>query len=220
MEVVNSGAVQSDVLQLFHDWMSLLNRGYRVTPIGSSDSHDVARHFIGQGRTYIRGDDRDPGKIDEAQAIESLLGGHVMVSYGLLAEMTIGGRYGAGDLVPVGRAGGGERSDELSIDLRVLGPRWTHVKRVRWYANGTLIREDQIPEQDEANLPLGIRWQGNLKMSMPRHDIHLVAIAVPAEFTGMAAAGDRLQRRVVDRCRWRRQTHGGSRLRGRGMRRC
>ncbi|MEZ6059365.1 MAG: hypothetical protein R3C19_03280 [Planctomycetaceae bacterium] len=52
MEVINSGATQTDVMQLFHDWMSLLNRGASVTPIGASDSHDVGRHFVGQGRTY------------------------------------------------------------------------------------------------------------------------------------------------------------------------
>src|SRR6185369_15361008 len=32
MEVVNSGAVQSDPLRLFHDWMGMLNRGYLLTP--------------------------------------------------------------------------------------------------------------------------------------------------------------------------------------------
>jgi hypothetical protein len=40
VEVVNSGAQQTDVLRLVRDWLGLLNRGLAVTPVGSSDSHD------------------------------------------------------------------------------------------------------------------------------------------------------------------------------------
>ena len=77
MEVVNSGATQTDVMQLFHDWMALLNHGYSVTPVGSSDSHDVGRHFVGQGRTYIRCADREPGKVDVDQAVTNFVHGKV-----------------------------------------------------------------------------------------------------------------------------------------------
>ena len=84
MEVVNSGAVLSDGLALPRDWMGMLNRGLMLTPVGSSDSHDVARYIVGQGRTYVRCDDRRPGDIDLARAMESVRRGRVMVSYGLL----------------------------------------------------------------------------------------------------------------------------------------
>ena len=51
MEIVNSGATQNDPLELVRDWFGLLNRGMQVTPVGSSDSHDVARYIVGQGRS-------------------------------------------------------------------------------------------------------------------------------------------------------------------------
>ncbi len=38
METLNSGAQQTDPLELFRDWMTLTNRGWVITPIGSSDS--------------------------------------------------------------------------------------------------------------------------------------------------------------------------------------
>ncbi|MGH7128705.1 MAG: CehA/McbA family metallohydrolase, partial [Planctomycetaceae bacterium] len=82
MEIINSGATQTDPMRLVHDWMAMLNRGRFLTPVGASDSHDVARHFVGQGRTYIRCDDRDPGHIDVEQAVSNFLQGRVMVSYG------------------------------------------------------------------------------------------------------------------------------------------
>jgi hypothetical protein len=61
MEVVNSGAVQTDALGLVEDWMGLLNRGLPVVPVGASDSHDVARFFVGQARTYVAAADGAPG---------------------------------------------------------------------------------------------------------------------------------------------------------------
>ncbi len=80
MELVNSAAQQSDMMQLVRDWMVLLNRGTLLTPVGSSDSHDVGRHFVGQGRTYLRSGDRDPGQIDVDEAVESFVQGRALVS--------------------------------------------------------------------------------------------------------------------------------------------
>jgi hypothetical protein len=110
MEIINSSATQSDPLQLCHDWMAVLNRGYSVTPVGSSDSHDVARHFVGQGRTYIRCADGDPGAIDVAAASESIRAGRVLVSYGLLVELTVNGSGRSGDLVSPKTASSKNRS--------------------------------------------------------------------------------------------------------------
>ena len=87
MEIINSAAQQSDMMQLVHDWMGLINGGFKITPVGSSDSHDVARHFVAQGRTYIRCPDHAPGAIDVEHAIKSFLAGRVLVSCGLLVNL-------------------------------------------------------------------------------------------------------------------------------------
>lgn len=171
MEVINSGATQTDVMQLFYDWMALLNRGYSVTPVGSSDSHDVGRHFVGQGRTYIRCDDRDPGNIDVEQAVNNFVQGRVMVSYGLLTEMNVNGRYGPGELA---RTAG----DEVTIDLRVLGPHWTQADKIMLFANGELLREEAIANVVGDRLPTGVLWADQWRIPRPKHDVHLVAIAI------------------------------------------
>ena len=170
MEVVNSGATQTDVMQLFHDWMGLLNRGRTITPVGSSDSHDVARHFVGQGRTYIRCDDRDPGNIDVSQAVDSFIAGRVMVSYGLLAELTVNDKYKSGELA---RTGG----DRVEVAVRVLGPHWVEATRVRLFANGRQIRAEDISPDRPPDLPPGIKWERHWEIPVPKHDVHLVAIA-------------------------------------------
>jgi hypothetical protein len=48
VELVNSGAQQSDLMQTYRDWFALLNHGIHMTPVGASDSHDVSR-FIRAG---------------------------------------------------------------------------------------------------------------------------------------------------------------------------
>ncbi len=178
MEVVNSGATQTDALQLFRDWMTLLNAGYRVTPIGASDSHDVARHFVGQARTYIRCDDRDPSQIDVATAVDSLLHGRVMVSYGLLAELTVDDQYTSGDIVSL-------TADEFQVRVRVLGPHWTRAETVQLYANGELIEERSVDDHPDNEVEEGVLWQGEFILPTPHHDQHLTAISIGPGIEGL-----------------------------------
>ncbi|MEM7474677.1 MAG: CehA/McbA family metallohydrolase [Planctomycetota bacterium] len=169
MEVINSGATQTNPLQLLHDWMTLLNRGYQVTPVGCSDSHDVGRHFVGQGRTYIRCQDDTPGAIEVDQAVASFLQGKVAVSYGLLAELKVNERFQSGHL-------GSPEGDEVTLDLRVLGPHWVEADTIMLFANGKLIRQESISSRagKEAS---GEIWADGWTMPYPQHDVHLVAIA-------------------------------------------
>ncbi|QDU95738.1 CehA/McbA family metallohydrolase [Lignipirellula cremea] len=168
MEVINSAAVQTEPLQLLHDWMAILNRGYHVTPVGSSDSHDVSRFIVGQGRTYIRCDDSDPGAIPVDAAVNSFLRGEVLVSYGLLVEMTVDGKYRSGEVAPV-------PDDEVRVALRVQGPHWAKASHIQLFANGLLLREEAITPSH--GLPTGVLWEGDWKIPRPAHDVHLVAIA-------------------------------------------
>jgi hypothetical protein len=179
MEVVNSGATQSDPLQLTRDWMTQLNHGRMLAPVGASDSHDVARHFVGQGRTYIRARDDDPAAISLDEAVQSFLSGRVMVSYGLLTELTVDGRYGPGELAPV-------LDEALQVGIRVLGPHWVDANRVTLFANGQPIREEAIPA--EGTLPAGepgVLWSATWQIARPKHDVHLVAIATGPGIDGL-----------------------------------
>lgn len=178
MEVVNSGATQTDPLRLFHDWMGLLNHGYQVTPIGSSDSHDVTRYTVGQGRTYIRCDDKDPGNLDIDAAVSSLLQGRVRVSYGLLTELTVNDSFTSGDLAAA-------TCDSVKVHVRVLGAGWTNANRVLLYSNGTAIRDEAIPTGKASDLPLGVKWAGSWTIPRPAHDVHLVAIAMGPGIDGL-----------------------------------
>jgi hypothetical protein len=165
MEVINSGSQQTDCMQLYHDWFGMLNRGYFLTPVGSSDSHDVSRYTVGQGRTYIQCDDTNPARIDVDKAIRSLREGKVMVSAGLLTKIVVNNTYGPGDLVPASR--------EVHVAVEVSGPTWAAADRVSLYANGKKIHEHKIHPAKKNT----VKWKGSWNIKVPNHDIFLVAIA-------------------------------------------
>jgi hypothetical protein len=167
VEVVNSGAQQTDVLRTYRDWFGLLNRGLSVTPVGASDSHDVSRFIVGQARTYVRGKDDDPGNIDVDEAVRNFRAGRVLVSCGLLADITVNEKYGPGDLAPA--------SGDVTVAVRVLGPGWVTADRVELYANGGNVREARIPAADGARP--GVKWAGTWTLPRCRHDVYLVAVA-------------------------------------------
>ena len=189
METVNSSANQTDIMQLFHDWMAALNSGHQITPVGSSDSHDVARHFVGQGRTYIRCDDSDPGDINVAQAAQAFVDGKVIVSYGLFTELSVNGKHAPGETLSVA-----EDAETIDVKVRVLGPHWSQVDRVQLFANGVLVHERDLTQQKRSpvqapslartsttsnrmNPPVGLKDEFSIKLPRPKQDVHLVAIA-------------------------------------------
>ncbi len=169
LEAVNSGALQSDAMLVYRDWFGLLNRGFRITPVGGSDSHDVSRFFVGQGRTYIRCSDGDPAAIDVTEACRNLAAGRALVSLGLLCEIIIDGRHGPGDLVVP--------SGEIEAAVRVLGPSWSRATHVALYADGVKIREAEIREPAQGSRESGLKWSGTWRLPNFKHDVHLAAIA-------------------------------------------
>jgi hypothetical protein len=173
LEVMNSSAQQSDYLLVYRDWFALLNHGYRITAVGSSDGHDVSRYIVGQGRTYIVCPDEDPGRIDVAAACSNLLAGRALVSMGLLTQMTVDDKFSVGDLAT-------NLGPQIRVSIRVLGPSWVSATNAALYANGIKIRETGISEKAgrRATSPSNgekavISWS----IERPAHDVHLVAIA-------------------------------------------
>jgi hypothetical protein len=166
MELINSGALRSDLMQVYRDWFALLNHGYRITGVGASDSHDVSRFIVGQGRTYIACPDDNPSRLDMEEACRSLLRGRALVSMGLLTNMKVEERFGVGDLA----TGLGKT---FRVGITVLGPSWASADRLELFANGVKIREQRLDPSVKVVQKARITWL----LQTPAHDMHLVAIA-------------------------------------------
>jgi len=165
MEVINSGSQQTDPRELYKNWMGMLNRGIMLTPVGSSDAHEVSRFLVGQARTYIRDSKQDNGIIDAGQVISNFAAGNVTVSFGLFTEIVVDSLYGPGDLVPA--------SGAVQVSVSVMGPGWAQANHVSLYANGQKIREMRISQKKTG----GLQWQGKWVLPNLTHDVLLVAVA-------------------------------------------
>ena len=167
IEVINSAALHSYPKRIYRDWMALLNSGHRITPIGSSDSHEVSAKIVGQGRTYVACDDSQPGKIDVATAVDNLIAGRVSVCLGLLTRIRVDAQHGPGAMVKPG--------DELRVEVEVLGPSWSRPARVELFSNGSVIRQATIEKKDAGRA--GSKWKHTWTIPRPSHDVHLSAAA-------------------------------------------
>jgi len=161
---VNSGAIQSDFMRSYRDWFALLNHGYKITSVGSSDCHDVSRFIVGQGRTYIACSPDSTGKYPTGAVCRAFEEGHAYVSQGLLTTMTVNGLARAGDLAT-------HLPEQVSVDVRVQQPTWAPADHVALFANGVKIREQSFPLTQVTSHT--VHWD----IPCPAHDSYLVAIA-------------------------------------------
>ena len=165
VELVNSGALRSDLMETFRAWFALLNYGYRVTGVGASDSHDVSRFIVGQGRTYIDCNDANANSINVDEACRSLRAGKALISLGLITTMTVNGKFHVGDLAS-------NLGSSINVRVDVLGPSWTSADSVQLFANGTMIREQRLFPTTNV-LKARVNWS----IPRPLHDFYLVAVA-------------------------------------------
>jgi hypothetical protein len=165
IETATSAAMQSDWMKPYRDWFLLLNRGHRMTSMGSSDTHDVNRFILGQGRTYVASRATSAERIDVGEACENIRAGCALVSLGLLVEAWVDGR-GVGETVslPAGSA---------AVRVRVQGPRWIDADRIELYLNGELaVTQSILPPKDSA-----LKFDGRIELPSLAHDAWLVVIA-------------------------------------------
>jgi hypothetical protein len=166
IEVITSGAMQSDIESLYRDWFALLKRGHRISAVGSSDSHDVTRFLLGQGRTYVAAPDEDPAHVDLDRVWSSYEEGRVRVSLGLLVDLKVDGKYGIGDRVM-------SPGETVKVEAMVSGPSWTRADRAVLYANGEALLESKIMDPGRAGEKARVVWE----IPRPGKDTFLVAIA-------------------------------------------
>ncbi len=172
IEVVTSAAMQSDPMQLFRDWFALLNYGYKVAGVGASDTHHVSEFILGQARTYAVAADTEPAAIRVDEVCESYRRGRVLVSFGLLANVTVDGKFRVGDVATA-------LGDTVRLEVTVLGPAWVKADRVELLANGIKVREQAIPPTDAVE-KARLTWT----LPRPRHDVHWVVVATGPGVTG------------------------------------
>ena len=165
VELINSGALRTDLMQVFHDWFALLNYGYKIVGVGASDSHDVSRFIVGQGRTYIMCDDKDPGRVSVNETLASLKKGRALISLGLITRLKVEDRFDVGDLA----TGIGQ---QMKVSAQVSGPSWTTADQIELFANGKRVAHHEIEATTRVE-KANVSWT----LPKPKGDFHLIAVA-------------------------------------------
>ncbi len=129
LEVLNGPYYYSSNQAAIEDWLHLLNRGYVVPIVGSSDSHGIDRDESGYSRTYVYLPDEKQTPFDQEAFLAALKKGRSFVTNGPLIAFEINGLQSPGDLVEA-------KTGKVDISLRVWGAPWVDVEEVRLVLNG------------------------------------------------------------------------------------
>ncbi|HEX7069661.1 MAG TPA: CehA/McbA family metallohydrolase, partial [Rhodothermales bacterium] len=165
MEVWNSSAQRSDPLELFRDWLALAHRGTVLTPIGSSDSHDVSRYLLGPGRTWARCDECDGASADVDRIASAIAHGRVSASMGLVVEIDVNGQSAGGELIAV--------DDSVDVEARVWGPSWIRADELTLFINGRALETRTVKTPEAAGLKGTYHW----RLPVPAFDASVAALA-------------------------------------------
>ena len=165
IEVFNSTTPDTPWPEVMQDWFSLLNAGYPIRGVGSSDSHSVLDP-VGQGRTWLRSSTDDPNAADIDEICTAFREGHSSMGIGLFGTLQVLGK-GPGELVQ-------PKDGELKIAFHVAGASWASAEKVVVFVNGNPVAETTLPPREDG-VPL--RQDVGFRIPAPAHDAWLVCVA-------------------------------------------
>ena len=173
-EVVQPANKVPDFYYALEDWMSLLNRGSKLTAVGATDSHTV-NDPVGQARTYLKSTTDKVSEITPEEVYDAFTQGRAVASAGILADLKLQKQYQMGDLVPL-KAIKDNRKREAKIiaALRVASPSWVRPREAMIYVNGKQVAHQTI--KTRSNQPTDQTL--TFALEQPPHDAYIVAFVL------------------------------------------
>ncbi len=111
------------------DWFNLLNRGFRYTGVGNSDSHEVDSTIAGVPRNYLFVGADDPQRVAEKDLLDAIRARRVTVSSGIFVTMTTDRGESMGSSVRSENGG-------VNLRIRVQAAPWVDADRLVVVGNG------------------------------------------------------------------------------------
>lgn len=162
----------TDRMQPIEDWFKLLDRGFVVTGVGNSDSHNVLNE-VGMARNYVASTTDRPDAIRASELHRAIKAHKTLTSSGPFVTFRIrddsAGREAemAGTLAATG-------TGDLKAHLRVQTPSWFQVDRIEIYRNSRL---EQRVFLDAGNRAAVLDFDQDITLPRPTEDSWYVAIA-------------------------------------------
>lgn len=174
-EVVQPANKTPDYFYALEDWMSLLNRGLKLTAVGATDSHTV-NDPVGQARTYLKSHADDITQIDRKEVYHAFTEGRATAAAGIFANLTLNGQFGMGDLASADAFTNNNKNQhsKLTAYLRVAAPSWVRPREAMIYVNGKQVAQKTI--DSTLNQPTNQTLEFSLEL--PPHDAYVVAFVL------------------------------------------
>jgi hypothetical protein len=129
MEAMNGAYLSEANRTAIEDWFHLLNRGYPVRIVGSSDAHGQDGGEPGYSRTYVLYGGAKGAGLDVPALVRSIKEGRSFVSNGPIVTARANGKWTYGDTLTA-------RDGRLALDLEVRAAPWIDVSEIRLVVNG------------------------------------------------------------------------------------
>ncbi len=126
-------------------WFTLLNLGYRITAVGSSDTHSPNSTPSGQPRTWVISETDSPAYLDPGDIADALREHRAVASYGPFVRFEADGQPVGSEITTDGT---------VTISVQVQSPSWFETSQVELYENGTLIEVLEIPQPNTTPINL------------------------------------------------------------------
>ncbi len=129
LEILNGPGYLSANVDSIRDWFHLLNRGYTIPLIGSSDAHGIDRSEPGYSRTYAAYQGKKGTGLDVPALIGALKEGRSFASNGPLVDVKVNRKYSLGDTLT-------DKDGKVTVSVRVRRAPWISLDEVRFIING------------------------------------------------------------------------------------
>ncbi len=123
---------------LLADWFYLLGQGYRVTALGSSDTHKINWVRPGWPRTWLRLPNDLPGETTGAALADAIRHNRAIASTGPFITMTVDGAQIGDQVTP-------KVKGQITIQVNVDAPDWIDVDTLRIYVDGRVRATSSLP---------------------------------------------------------------------------
>lgn len=155
IEVLNGKRYDATEAQVMPDWFAFLNRGYRVTGNGNSDSHNAKSSEVGIPRNYVEVGVDEPDRVDPAAFVAAVKAGRVSVSAGPFLKFSINGA-GLGRMATLDQGA-------AKLSIAMSAPAWMGpIETIEVIKNGQVFQTVAVTAADaDPNNPV-VRYRGTL----------------------------------------------------------
>ncbi len=157
MEALNGAMFGGDNHRAIEDWLHLVNRGYPVRIVGSSDAHGIDSGETGYARTYVLMAEPVAGAIDRDALVAAMRKGRAFVSNGPVVAVRANRKATFGDLLTA-------KNGRVDLDITVTGAPWLDVAEVRLIVDG----ERRPPLAPKGADGLTVKFHDHVRVDMAR----------------------------------------------------